>query len=132
MYILSATGSCPPQDLYIEQAQLYWQKGAHEEAITTLKRCMSNYFADWEKYKKAGNEPYTKDRKQCAKSKLLWAKYNDETLNVESNVNMSNYKTAYEIGKCCEKNCVSIARYYESVIEKMSDEDRDLNGRSRG
>ncbi|KAL7294393.1 hypothetical protein TKK_0012398 [Trichogramma kaykai] len=123
MYILSATDSCPPQDLCIEQAQLYWEKGSHEDALITLKRCLATYFKTVAEYKERPNE-FTIERRKCAKAKLLWAKYNDETLNVEANNNMHNYKEAFEVWRGWEKSCLSVARYFESVLDKMSDEER--------
>ncbi|OXU29026.1 hypothetical protein TSAR_005154 [Trichomalopsis sarcophagae] len=130
MYILSATGTCPQQDLCIEQAQLYWQKGSPEEALITLRRCLTTFFKNSTDYKKQPPGIFTTERKQCAKTKLLWAKYNDETLNVDANGNMINYKEAYEVWKNWEKSCLAIARYYESVIDKMSDDERmSVSGR---
>ena len=67
MYILSASDLCPPQDLFIEQAQLYWQKGLHQDALITLKRCLTTYFKPAAEYKKEHPSNYTKERKQCAK-----------------------------------------------------------------
>lgn len=154
MYILSATDFCPPQELCIEQAKLYWQKGSHEEALITLKRCLATYFKSSAEYKKMPPLTVTTEREQCAKvfffyyiilaqnlflniifskllttqllhqAKLLWAKYNDETLNVDANGNMTNYKEAFEVWRLWEKSCLAIARYYESVIDKMTDEER--------
>jgi hypothetical protein len=37
---------------------------------------------------------------------------------------MTNYKEAYEVWKAWEKSSLAIARYYESVIDKMTDEER--------
>ncbi|XP_058804986.1 serine/threonine-protein kinase ATR-like [Phymastichus coffea] len=124
MYILYATDFCAPQELCIEQAKLYWQKGSHEEALITLKRCLATYFKSSAEYKKMPPLTVTTEREQCAKAKLLWAKYNDETLNVDANGNMTNYKEAFEVWRLWEKSCLAIARYYESVIDKMSDEER--------
>ena len=67
MYILSATDSCPPQDLCIEQAQLYWQKGSHENALLTLRRCLSMFFKPAAEYRKQPPGVFTTERKQCAK-----------------------------------------------------------------
>ena len=43
---------------------------------------------------------------------------------------MSNYKEASEVWRAWEKSCLAIARYYESVLDKMSDEER-LSGSGR-
>lgn len=37
---------------------------------------------------------------------------------------MANYKEAHEVWRGWEKSCLAIARYYESVLDKMSDEER--------
>lgn len=67
MYILSASDSCPPQQLYIEQAQLYWQKGCQEDAFITLKRCFSSCFRPAMHYKNLPAGESLEERKQCAK-----------------------------------------------------------------
>ncbi|XP_046746064.1 serine/threonine-protein kinase ATR isoform X2 [Diprion similis] len=129
MYILSASDSCPPQELYIEQAQLYWQKGCQEEAFTTLKRCFANCFQPSAHYKQMPPDSCVEERRQCARAKLLYAKYNDETLNVDTDGNISNYKEAIEVWRVWEKSLLSCARYYESIVDRMSDEERDVKGR---
>ncbi|KAK2579409.1 hypothetical protein KPH14_003267 [Odynerus spinipes] len=129
MYILSAADSCPPQELYIEHAQLYWQKGCQEDAFTTLKRCFSNCFKPAAHYKQMSLEECVEERKQCAKAKLLFAKYNDETLNVDTDVNICNYKEAIEVWRAWEKSLLACAQYYESVVDRMTDEEKDIKGR---
>ncbi|KAG6794440.1 serine/threonine-protein kinase atr-like [Apis mellifera caucasica] len=129
MYILSASDSCPPQQLYIEQAQLYWQKGCQEDAFITLKRCFSSYFQPAMYYKNLSSGECLEERKQCAKAKLLYAKYNDETVNVDTDANIINYKEAIEVWREWEKSLLFCARYYESVIDRMTDEEKDSRGR---
>ena len=63
MYTLSASDSCPPQQLYIEQAQLYWQKGCQEDAFTTLKRSFSNCFQPAQYYKSLPSGERLEERK---------------------------------------------------------------------
>ena len=67
MHILSANDWCPPQPLYIEQAQLYWQKGCQEDAFTTLNRCFSNCFQPAQYYKQLPSENCNEERRYCAK-----------------------------------------------------------------
>ncbi|KOX79522.1 Serine/threonine-protein kinase atr [Melipona quadrifasciata] len=129
MYILSASDSCPLQQLYIEQAQLYWQKGCQEDAFITLKRCFSSCFRPATYYKTLPVEECLEERKQCAKAKLLYAKYNDETVNVDTDANIINYKEAIEVWREWEKSLLFCAQYYESVIDRMTDEEKDSRGR---
>ncbi|XP_076757525.1 serine/threonine-protein kinase ATR [Xylocopa sonorina] len=129
MYILSASDSCPLQQLYIEQAQLYWQKGCQEDAFITLKRCFSNCFQPASLYKSLPSGERLEERKQCAKAKLLYAKYNDETVNVDTDANIINYKEAIEVWREWEKSLLFCAQYYESVIDRMTDEEKDTRGR---
>ncbi|TGZ48346.1 Serine/threonine-protein kinase ATR [Temnothorax longispinosus] len=82
MHILSASDTCPPQPLYIEQAQLYWQKGCQEDAFTTLNH-------------------------GC----------------------IFNYKEALDVWKGWEKSWVACAQYYDTVVERMSEDDKDRNRR---
>ncbi|XP_026671548.1 serine/threonine-protein kinase ATR-like isoform X2 [Ceratina calcarata] len=129
MYILSASDICSPQQLYIEQAQLYWQKGCQEDALITLKRCFSNCFQPATFYKSLPTGERLEERKQCAKAKLLYAKYNDKRLNVDTDANIFNYKEAIEVWREWEKSLLFCAQYYESVIDKMPDEEKDIRGR---
>nr|XP_034192073.1 serine/threonine-protein kinase ATR [Osmia lignaria]XP_034192074.1 serine/threonine-protein kinase ATR [Osmia lignaria]XP_034192075.1 serine/threonine-protein kinase ATR [Osmia lignaria] len=129
MYILSASDSCPSQQLYIEQAQLYWQKGCQEDAFTTLKRCFSSCFKPATYYKTLPTRECVEERKQCAKAKLLYARYNDETVNVDTDANIINYKEAIEVWREWEKSLLYCAQYYESVIDRMTDEEKDTRGR---
>nr|XP_031832738.1 serine/threonine-protein kinase atr-like [Nomia melanderi] len=129
MYILSASDSCPLQQLYIEQAQLYWQKGCQEDAFTTLKRCFASCFQPASYYKTLSSLNCVEERKQCAKAKLLYAKYNDETVNVDTDANIMNYKEAIEVWREWEKSFLACAQYYESVIDRLSDEEKDKKGR---
>lgn len=129
MHILSASDSCPPQPLYIEQAQLYWQKGCQEDAFTTLNRCFSHCFQPAQYYKQLPSGECTAERKQFAKAKLLFAKYNDETLNVDTDGCIINYKEAIEVWRGWDKSWLSCAQYYEAVVERMPEDDRDKNRR---
>ncbi|XP_012274502.1 serine/threonine-protein kinase ATR [Orussus abietinus] len=128
MYILSATDRCPPQELHVEQAQLYWEMGRQEEAFVTLNRCFSNYFEPVSRYKQTSPRVCTKEQKQCAKAKLLFAKYNDETLNVDTETSIANYKEAVDVWPAWEKSLLCCARYHESVVDRMTDEERDTKG----
>ncbi|KAL0107168.1 hypothetical protein PUN28_015590 [Cardiocondyla obscurior] len=130
MHILSASDCCPPQPyLYIEQAQLYWQKGCQEDAFTTLNRCFSNCFQPAQYYKQLPSGDCNEERRHFAKAKLLFAKYNDETLNVDTDGCIVNYKEAIEVWKCWEKSWVSCAQYYDTIVERMSEDDKDRNRR---
>ncbi|XP_066597912.1 serine/threonine-protein kinase atr-like [Prorops nasuta] len=129
MHILSATDSCPAQELYIEQAQLYWQKGCQEEAFTTLKRCFSNCFKPSAYYKQLASGECIEERRYCAKAKLLFAKYNNETANVDTDCSILNYKEVIEVWKEWDKSMLACADYYESIVKRMSDEERDTKGR---
>ncbi|KMQ96860.1 serine threonine-protein kinase atr-like protein [Lasius niger] len=127
MHILSASDSCPPQPLYIEQAQLYWQKGCQEDAFITLNRSFLNCFKPVQYYKQLSSGDCNEERKQYAKAKLLFAKYNDETLNVDTDGCIINYKEAIEVWRGWEKSWVSCAQYYDTIVERMSEEDKDRN-----
>ncbi|XP_018056134.1 PREDICTED: serine/threonine-protein kinase ATR [Atta colombica] len=129
MHILSANDWCPPQPLYIEQAQLYWQKGCQEDAFTTLNRCFSNCFQPAQYYKQLPSGECNEERRYYAKAKLLFAKYNDETLNVDTDGCILNYKEAIEVWRCWEKSWVSCAQYYDTIVERMSEDDKDRNKR---
>lgn len=62
-------------------------------------------------------------------AKLLFAKYNDETLNVDTDGCIINYKEAIEVWRGWEKSWLSCAQYYETIVERMSEDDKDRNRR---
>lgn len=129
MHILSASDSCPPQPLNIERAQLYWQKGCQEDAFTTLNRCFSHCFQPALYYKQLPSEECSEERKQFAKAKLLFAKYNDETLNVDTDGCIANYKEAIEVWRGWDQSWLACAQYYEAVFERMPEDDGDKSRR---
>lgn len=59
----------------------------------------------------------------------MFAKYNHETLNVDARTNIVNFKEAVEVWRCWEKSYVAIAQYYESLVDAMSDDEKDRVGR---
>ncbi|XP_063984803.1 serine/threonine-protein kinase ATR-like [Diachasmimorpha longicaudata] len=117
MYILSASDFCPPQELNIELAQLYWQRNSQEDALITLKRSFTNCFQSLEHYRKLQLHTCPPDRKNFAKAKLLFARYNEETLNVDKTTNMRYYEESYNAWKSWGKSSLALAQYQESFIE---------------
>ncbi|XP_053607158.1 serine/threonine-protein kinase ATR [Plodia interpunctella] len=107
MYILNAEEYKPSQ-LFIEKAKMYWARAQHEHAFTTLKRGLDDAYPD---VRNLNNE----QRKICAKAKLLIAKYNDETTNVDVDVNIGYYKESVDVFKQWEKSLVCLGAYYEKV-----------------
>lgn len=59
----------------------------------------------------------------------MYARYNDETVNVDTDANIINYKEAIEVWREWEKSLLYCAQYYESVIDRMTDEEKDTRGR---
>ncbi|KAM3961050.1 LOW QUALITY PROTEIN: ATR serine/threonine kinase meiotic 41 [Aphomia sociella] len=107
MYILNAE-EYQPAELFIEKAKMYWARGQHEHAFTTLRRGLDDAYPNVEQL---NNE----QRKTCAKAKLLIAKYNDETTNVDVDVNIGYYKESVDVFKQWEKSLVCLGSYYEKV-----------------
>ncbi|XP_075973655.1 serine/threonine-protein kinase ATR-like [Anticarsia gemmatalis] len=107
MYILNAE-EYQPEELFIEKSKMYWARGQHEQAFTTLRRGLDDTYPMLEQL---NNE----QRKICAKAKLLIAKYNDETTNVDVDVNIGYYKEAVDVFKQWEKSLVCLGAYYEKV-----------------
>ncbi|XP_015183049.1 PREDICTED: serine/threonine-protein kinase ATR isoform X2 [Polistes dominula] len=129
MHLLSAGDFCPPQEVAIEQAQLYWIKGNREQAFTTLKNCFKHHFRPVAIYKQMQLSESIEERKQCAKAKLLFARYNDQTLNVDTDISIANYKEAIEVWRAWEKSLLACAQYYDSVVNRMADDEKDIKGR---
>ncbi|XP_015115874.1 serine/threonine-protein kinase atr [Diachasma alloeum] len=120
MYILSASDFCPPQELNIELAQLYWQRNSQEDALITLKRSFTNCFQSLDYYQKLQLHTCPPDRKNFAKAKLLFARYNEETLNVDKTTNMKYYEESYSAWKSWGKSSLALAQYQESFIEAQA------------
>ena len=62
------------------------------------------------------------------KAKLLIASYNDEMVNVDVEVNITNYKAAVEVCRQWEKSMVSQAQYYDRVFASMHADTKDTSG----
>ncbi|VVC87145.1 unnamed protein product, partial [Leptidea sinapis] len=107
MYILNAE-EYRPEQLFIEKAKMYWARGQQEPAFTTLKRGLDEEYPE---IKRLNEE----QRKNCAKAKLLIAKYNDETTNVDVDVNIRYYEEAVDVFKQWEKSLVCLGAFYEKV-----------------
>jgi hypothetical protein len=61
-------------------------------------------------------------------AKLLLATYNDETVNVDMDVNICNYKQAVDACRQWEKSSVCLAQYYDRVLGVMAEEERNTRG----
>ncbi|XP_013143582.1 PREDICTED: serine/threonine-protein kinase ATR-like isoform X2 [Papilio polytes] len=107
MYILNAE-EYHPEELFIEKSKMYWSRGQQEHAFTTLRRGLDETYPQIEILTQ-------EQRKICAKAKLLIAKYNDETTNVDVDVNIGYYKESVEEFKQWEKSLVCLGAYYEKV-----------------
>ncbi|CAH3911753.1 unnamed protein product [Pieris brassicae] len=107
MYILNAE-EYQPEQLFIEKSKMYWARGQQEQAFTTLRRGLDDAYPQLENLSQ-------EQRKICAKAKLLIAKYNDETTNVDVDVNIGYYKEAVDVFKQWEKSLVCLGSYYEKV-----------------
>ncbi|CAH0579320.1 unnamed protein product [Chrysodeixis includens] len=107
MYILDAE-EYQPEELFIEKSKMYWARDHYEHAFTTLRRGLDYTYPALEQL---NND----QRKIAAKAKLLIAKYNDETRNVDVDVNIGYYKESVEVFKQWEKSLVCLGAYYEKV-----------------
>ncbi|XP_028157289.1 serine/threonine-protein kinase ATR-like [Ostrinia furnacalis] len=107
MYVLNAE-EYRPEELFIEKAKMYWARGQQDHAFTTLRRGLEDAYPNLEQLTK-------EQKKICAKAKLLIAKYNDETTNVDVDVNIGYYKESVEVFKQWEKSLVCLGSYYEKV-----------------
>ncbi|XP_045771949.1 serine/threonine-protein kinase ATR-like isoform X2 [Maniola jurtina] len=107
MYILNAE-EYKPEELFIEKAKIYWARGQQEQSFTTLRRGLDEAYPQIENLTQ-------EQRKICAKARLLIAKYNDETTNVDVDVNIGYYNESVEVFKQWEKSLVCLGSYYEKV-----------------
>jgi len=58
----------------------------------------------------------------------MLAIYNDETANVDVDVNICNYKQAVDACRQWEKSSVCLAQYYDRVLGMMAEEERITRG----
>nr|CAD7426912.1 unnamed protein product [Timema monikensis] len=114
------------KELFMEKAKLHWEKGEQELAFTTLRRGLQEQFPDMANFKNMASGERKEDRKLCAEAKLLVATYNDETVNVDMDVNIGSYKEAVNVYREWEKSLVCLAQYYDRVLMSVSDEEKDL------
>ncbi|XP_034947758.1 serine/threonine-protein kinase ATR-like [Chelonus insularis] len=125
MYILSSSDLCPPQELHIEKAQLYWQKGCQEDAFLTLNRSFTQCFKNSQYYIEQSSDLCSIERQNIAKAKLLFAKYNDEVVNVHTDINRKYYQEAVDVWRCWEKSYLACAQYHETLINRMSENEKN-------
>ncbi|KAL3272429.1 hypothetical protein HHI36_013911 [Cryptolaemus montrouzieri] len=121
-YTLKAEEFGPP-DLFIEKARLHWLREENEQAMTTLKRGLALILPN--PNSQSIEALSLEQRKLCAEARLLIATYNDTTSNVEADVNLQNYKDAYEVYKGWEKSLVCLGQYYDRRFQSYSEEERD-------
>nr|CAD7571512.1 unnamed protein product [Timema californicum] len=114
------------KELFMEKAKLHWEKGEQELAFTTLRRGLQEQFPDMANFKNMAAGERKEDRKLCAEAKLLVATYNDETVNVDMDVNIGSYKEAVNVYREWEKSLVCLAQYYDRVLMSVSDEQKNL------
>ncbi|CAG2058036.1 unnamed protein product [Timema podura] len=114
------------KELFMEKAKLHWEKGEQELAFTTLRRGLQEQFPDMANFKNMAAGERKEDRKLCAEAKLLVATYNDETVNVDMDVNIGSYKEAVNVYREWEKSLVCLAQYYDRVLMSVSEEEKDL------
>ncbi|XP_026479798.1 serine/threonine-protein kinase ATR-like [Ctenocephalides felis] len=123
-YILNAE-MYKPKELFVEKAKLLWQKGEQSSAIRALVRGVDEQFPDLNKFKTASSGEIIADRKLCAEAKLLIAIYNDDSVNVGTEENLTNYKTAVDVFKHWEKSLVYLAQYYDKVYSTLGGDETE-------
>ncbi|KDR17199.1 Serine/threonine-protein kinase ATR [Zootermopsis nevadensis] len=116
------------KELFVEKAKLYWEKGEQDPAFLTLRRGLEEHFTNVENPDSCFAVTGQSDSKICAEAKLLMATYNDETVNVDMDVNICNYKQAVDACRQWEKSSVCLAQYYDRVLGVMTDEERNTRG----
>ncbi|XP_049801396.1 serine/threonine-protein kinase ATR [Schistocerca nitens] len=123
-YLLSAEKYKLPQ-LLLEKVKLHWIKGDHESAFHALKCVVSE---DFPEEKEEEDEEMTSRRILHAKALLLYARYNDDMLKVDTEQSVRNYNRALSMYACWEKGYVSLARFYDRVLQNFSEAERDTKG----
>ncbi|CAI6361847.1 unnamed protein product [Macrosiphum euphorbiae] len=108
-----------PTELFIEKAKLLWKKSDQGQAIATLKKGINMLFPNMDIIKTLPCDEKTEERKTCASALLLLSKYNDKTVNVDLESNLSNIENAYEMFGMWEKSLVRFAHYQDRILNTM-------------
>ncbi|KAJ4431843.1 hypothetical protein ANN_20449 [Periplaneta americana] len=111
------------KELFVEKAKLYWEKGEQDPAFLTLRRGLEEYFSDGNECSPPVSNSDEMNERIRAEARLLLATYNDETVNVDMDTNISNYKNAVEACQQWEKSSVCLAQYYDRVLAALSSEE---------
>ena len=106
------------KELFVEKAQLLWMKNDKDDAIKVLKRGLEEDF----------DMSFAESQKLVAKARLLYAIYNDETANVDIDVNLSYYKSSVEAYKEWESSLVHLAQYYDKFYDTVKNEEKEAKG----
>lgn len=116
LYILNAE-SYKTSELFVEKAKLFWKKGDQTNSFKILKRGIEEL-----KPVKDQNQISTSDDAAYAEARFLMAIYSDESLNVNSEVNVVYYKEAIKAYAESEKCYVHYAQYLEKALAAMPNE----------
>ncbi|KAJ1532216.1 hypothetical protein ONE63_000836 [Megalurothrips usitatus] len=114
VYLLNAE-KYKPKRHFIELAKLHWNKKEQDHALATLRRGLDQHFPNSKVFKTMALDDMVEDRKICAEAKLLVASYNDKNMNVDVDLNVSNYKDAVDVYQQWEKSHASLAQYYDRI-----------------
>ncbi|VVC41563.1 Hypothetical protein CINCED_3A002699 [Cinara cedri] len=109
-----------PTGLFIEKAKLLWKKSDQGQAIETLKKGINMLFPNVDIIKTLPCDEKIEERKICASALLLLSKYNDKTVNVDLESNLSNIESAYEMFGMWEKSLVRFAHYQDRILNTMT------------
>ncbi|KAK3922870.1 Serine/threonine-protein kinase ATR [Frankliniella fusca] len=125
IYLLNAE-KYKPKRHFIEVAKLLWFKNEQDHALATLRRGLDEHFPNRKQFKTFAPGDMVEERKICAEAKLLIAKYNDESLNVDFDGNVSNYKEAVDCYQQWEHSHAELAQYYERMLDTKDQRDVSL------
>ena len=111
----------------IEHARLLWKEGNHRKAIQRLEGSIAaNAFqsgssgAETEKADRSMTEDSKRRNPVAARAILLLAKWIDRAGQTQSNAIISQYQTAINLDKRCEKSHYYLGRHYNKLLDSES------------
>ncbi|XP_012937158.1 serine/threonine-protein kinase ATR [Aplysia californica] len=108
-------------DFFLEKAKWLREKGEPEAAISCLEKGITEHFGGMTQpgQIEALNRPL---KEVYAKSLLLYAKYNEEASNLETNSIVKQYKEVYEVCPEWEDGYFHLAKYYDRIMVTFLDD----------
>lgn len=110
------------QEMFLVKSKLLWKKGEQRNTFKLLEKETKALLA--RKKVKDVTELSVADRKIYSRAKLLIAKYNAESMNIDTNLNLVYFRDAVKSFPESEKCLVYLAQYTDKVFASLTDDEQ--------